>query len=275
MKFRYGKNVLVTGAGSGIGLSCAELFAGRGYTVFAASRRAAGETRAVKSGTVTPLSMDVTDESSIAAAAEKLRLLSAMPDIIIHCAGIGIGGAAEDTAAEAVFFQLDTNYFGVLNVNRAFMPHMREQGRGLVLIIGSVAGLIPVPYQSHYSSSKAALEPYCECLRIESRPFGVRVALIEPGDTKTDFTSARKMCVPKGSPYSETCGRSIEKMAKDEQNGKSPITVAKAAFRLSRRRNPPVRTIVGLDYKLLVFLAGILPSRLKERILTVMYAPKK
>lgn len=87
---------------------------------------------------------------------------------------------------------MDTNYYGVLRVNQVYMPDMRSQRRGLILIVSSVAGRVPIPFQSHYSSCKYALEAYAECLRMECAEYGIKACLIEPGDTHTGFTGARK-----------------------------------------------------------------------------------
>ncbi len=265
MRYRYGRNVLVTGASGGIGLACAELFVKKGYNVCAVSRSAPP-----RDGMRT-LKMDVCNEESIKAAYEILEKEGMLPDIIVHCAGMGIGGAAEDTDSDAAHRQMETNYFGVLNVNRRFMPHMREQGRGMVIVVTSVAAFIAIPYQSHYSASKAALESYCRCLRMEAGKYGIRAACVAPGDTKTGFTSARNMAIPEGSAYKEDCEKSVAKMAKDEQNGKPPESVAKVVLRIAKRRNPPIRTTVGFGYKCIAMLEKLLPKALVEKLVKLLY----
>ncbi len=265
MKYRYGKNVLVTGASGGIGLACAQLLAKKGFNVCACSR-SAPPTEGIRS-----LKMDVCNEENIDECYKSLESSGMLPDIIVHCAGMGIGGAAEDTGNEAAHKQMETNYFGVLNVNRRFLPHMREQGKGLVIIITSVAAFIAIPFQSHYSASKAALESYCECLRMESGKYGIRAACIAPGDTKTGFTACRSMEIPEGSVYKEDCERSVAKMAKDEQNGKSPESVAKTVLKIAKRRNPPIRTTVGFAYKSIAMLKKILPKGLVEKLVKMLY----
>lgn len=265
MKYRYGKNVLVTGASSGIGLACAELFAKKGFNVCACSRSAPAR------NDMHVLKMDVCSEESIAEVYETLEKAELLPDIIVHCAGLGIGGAAEDTSNDAAHRQMETNYFGVLNVNRRFLPHMREKGRGMVIIVTSVAAFIAIPYQSHYSASKAALESYCECLRMESDKYGIRAACVAPGDTKTAFTNARSMEIPENSPYKADCEKSIAKMAKDERNGKPPESVAKVVFKISKRRNPPIRTTVGLGYKCIAMLKKLLPKAVVEKLVKMLY----
>ena len=255
--------VLVTGASSGIGKETADLFAMNGFTVYAASRHP----RETTNPSIIPIEMDVTDPASISGAAEKIDELG----IIVHCAGFGISGSAEMTPLERAKAQLETNYFGVLNVNNAFLPLLRKNRRSLVLITSSVAGLVAIPYQSHYSSSKYAIEAYAQALRMEASQFGVRVALVEPGDTKTGFTKARTSDEPEDSPYYEQCKGAVEHMAHDEQNGKSPDSVAKVFLKLAFRKNPPIRCAVGFDYKTLAFLVKILPARLANWIVKMIY----
>ena len=263
MKSPYLKKVLVTGASSGIGKETADLFAMNGFTVYAASRHPLD----TKNRSIIPVEMDVTDLSSVRRAAEKIDSLG----VIIHCAGFGISGSAEMTPADRAHAQMETNYFGVLNVNSVFLPLLRKNPRSLVMITSSVAGLLPIPYQSHYSSSKYALEAYAQALRMEAGQFGVRVSLVEPGDTKTGFTKARSNDEPEDSPYYKECREAVEHMAHDEQNGKPASSVAKVFLKLALRKNPPVRCAVGLDYKVLAFLAKILPARLINFIIRLIY----
>lgn len=257
----YLKKVLVTGASSGIGLETTKLFAQRGFEVYAASRHPLDVTSLDLDSTaranVIPIEMDVTKSGSVDKASELITDLG----IIVHCAGFGISGSAEKTPLERARAQMETNYFGVLNVNRAFLPLLRKNPRSLVLVTSSVAGVVPIPFQSHYSSSKYALEAYAQVLGMEAAPFGVKVCLVEPGDTKTGFTKARTSDEPEDSPYYDACIKAVEHMARDEQKGKPAKSVADVFLKMAYRSNPPVKCAVGLDYKALAFLAKILPSR--------------
>ncbi len=262
-KCPYLKTVLVTGASSGIGKETADLFAMKGFKVYAASRHP----KETGNKSIVPLEMDVTDVQSIQRAREQIDELG----VIVHCAGFGISGSAEMTPLDRAKAQMETNYFGVLNVNSAFLPLLRKNPRSLVLMTSSVAGLVPIPYQSHYSSSKYAIEAYAQSLRLEAWKFGVRVSLVEPGDTKTGFTKARTSDEPADSPYLEECKAAVAQMAHDEQKGKSADSVAKVFIKLAYRRNPPVRCAVGFDYKALAFLAKLLPARLINWIIKLIY----
>ena len=266
----YGNHVLVTGASSGIGKACAAAFAKRGCQVLGVSRHCEEIFQEFPGGgSLEMRRMDVTDAASVRTA-----LQSAGPfDIAVLAAGMGVAGPAEELPLPLARKQLEVNYFGVLQVCSEILPQMRKHRHGLVLVISSIAGKVPIPMQSHYSSSKYALEAYVASLRMEMRPFGVRACLLEPGDTATGFTEAREE-YNVSSVYKKVFEASIAKMAKDEQNGKPPATVAKAALKMAGKKEPPVRLAIGADYKTLMLLLRFLPDRLTEKILTKLYLPR-
>lgn len=271
MKNRYGSHVLVTGASSGIGAAIAEMFAMNGCSVTGTSRHCEEQTKTYPGGgSLTFMKMDVTDPQSVDTVIERIPQI----DIAVLAAGMGVAGSAEELPLDLARRQIETNYLGVLAVGNAVLPKMRAQKKGLFLVIGSIAGRVSIPMQSHYSSSKYALEAYVDAIRMEMRPYGVRACILEPGDTRTGFTSARRTYIQKGSPYEHVIQKSVAKMAKDEQNGRPPESVAKVAWKMTGRRNPPARVPIGLEYKLLMFLLRLLPDRLKEWILSLMYLPK-
>ena len=269
----YGDRVFVTGATSGIGRACARAFAASGYQVTGVSRSAEDVTeRFPGGGTLTLRPLDVTDEEAVKAFVESLPGV----DIAILCAGMGVAGPAEITPAEMTRKQMEVNYFGTLNAAQPCLTRMRRQGKGLLLVIGSIAGRVSIPMQSQYSSSKYALEAFTDAVRMEMRPFGVRASIIEPGDTKTGFTAARttQEIDEAFAAYEEVLKKSIAKMAGDEQNGKDPDSVAKVALALAAKKNPPARVPVGIDYKALMVLLRFLPDRVKEAIISKLYLPE-
>lgn len=269
----YGDRVFVTGATSGIGRACARAFAASGYQVTGVSRSAEDVTeRFPGGGTLTLRPLDVTDEEAVKAFVESLPGV----DIAILCAGMGVAGPAESTPADMTRKQMEVNYFGTLNVAQPCLTRMRLQGKGLLLVIGSIAGRVSIPMQSQYSSSKYALEAFTDAVRMEMRPFGVRASIIEPGDTKTGFTAARitQEIDEAFAAYEEVLKKSIAKMAGDEQNGKDPDSVAKVALALAAKKNPPARVPVGIDYKALMVLLRFLPDRVKEAIISKLYLPE-
>lgn len=271
MAFYYGKCVLVTGASSGLGAAAAAALAEKGYIVWGVSRHCSREDQIIGKGMIHFLPMDVTDETQIQQVVQEICTKAGPVGIVVHCAGYGIGGAAEDTPAGEVLNLIKTDYLGVLNVNRAVLPEMRRRGGGLVIVTGSVAGLTSIPYQSQYSAAKFALEAYVQALRMESRRFGVRAVLLEPGDTKTGFTGARRLCLPEGSPYRRYCLHSVEKMERDEQRSRGPELFAHYVVRMACRKNPPLRRIVGWDYKILAFLLRHLPVGIIEKAVSRLY----
>lgn len=270
----YGNNILITGASSGIGLACALFFARYGYHVWGVSRSGACER--VLPDLVHLSSMDVTDDQSVAEGThriweEAVYMTGDGIGTVIHCAGFGIGGSAEDTPLEAVYSQFETNYFGVLRVNGNLLPLMRSRGPSLVIVLGSVAGKIGIPFQSHYSSTKFALEAYIEALRMEGKALGIRATVIEAGDTSTPFTQRRNKVIHERSVYRDSASRALETMERDEQRGYSADTVAKVVFKTAQSTHPPVRRCVGTSYALLLVLKRLLPDRIVESILMHKY----
>ncbi len=265
------KTALVTGASSGIGKSIFAKLIENGWNVYGTSRK-------IEKGTVKEVSggymiyMDVTDESSVVSAMEMIKEKEGSLDALINNAGNGIAGSVEDTSTKEAMWQFNVNYFGVLTTVRAFFELLMTK-RGIIINISSVAGVLSIPFQGQYSASKAALEAATEALRMEAKPYGVRVCLVEPGDTKTEFTQNRVWAeAAQGSRYEKTMKASVEKMEKDEQNGVSPDKVADVVVKMINKKNPPVRSTVGFSYKLLVFLKRLLPDRLVLWILGKMYA---
>ena len=272
-KNHYGKHVFVTGASSGIGLSCALMFAENGFDVIGVSRNIQEKNESFPGGgSLTFKRLDVTDEAAARDLIEKLPGV----DIAILCAGMGVAAPAETASLELTRKQMEVNYFGTLNAAQPCLSRMRKQKKGLLIVIGSIAGRVSIPMQSQYSASKYALEAFIDAVRMEMRRYGVRACIIEPGDTKTGFTSARIMQQADNSSddYGQVLEKSIARMAADEQNGRSPDTVARIALKLAGRKDPPARIPVGFEYKTLMLLLRIMPDRVKEFILSKMYLPE-
>lgn len=266
-KCPYLKKVLITGASSGIGKETAKLFAENGFTVYGISRSVKESTLETKKGVIHYFPADVNNTESLEKVKEKIDELG----MIIHCAGFGISGSAEGVPVEDAEDQFKTNFFGVLRVNNIFLPLLRKNQKSLVLLTGSVAGQISIPFQSHYSASKAALYSYTQALRLEGREFGIRASIIEPGDTQTGFTGSRKPKEPEDSPYLNRCLKSVAKMEKDELNGKPADSVSKVFLKMSYRKNPPVHRSVGFVYRFLCGLIKILPTKTAEFLVGKLY----
>jgi short-subunit dehydrogenase len=277
MKNRYGDVVFIAGASSGMGKAIAESLAKEGCKVYGTSRKVempGTEEQASKDakGSIRMVQLDVCHQVSVDRAIQYVKEKEGRIDILINCAGFALAGSVEDTTHEEAFMEFNTNFFGSHRVCRSVAPIMRRQGRGLIINISSTAGLISVPFQAFYSASKYALEAITEGLRMELKPYGVRVALIEPGDTKTGFTNSRIYAkAATDSVYKQVFDKSVDRMIRDEQGGPPPVAVVNAVKRMIGSSNPPVRIVAGPINKLLAFLKKILPSRVAEFVVEKLY----
>jgi NAD(P)-dependent dehydrogenase (short-subunit alcohol dehydrogenase family) len=265
-----GKVVLITGASSGIGKRCCEHLASRGMTVYGTSRSLSSS----DGGPYRTFRMDVTDDASVNDGIKQIQARHERIDVAINCAGYGIAGAVEETSPEEAMAQFDTNFFGAHRVCRAVLPIMRQQKNGVIINISSLAGLLAVPFQAFYSASKFAMEGMTEALRMEVRPFGIRVALIEPGDFKSEFPANRVNVANSISSkiYSEALERCVGVMREEEKNGKEPDDVARLAERIINDRSPRLRYTIGpMGERIGPALKCILPHKLYEYLFMKHY----
>ncbi len=265
MSFPSGESrvVLVTGASSGIGLACAMLLAQRGFRVYAASRHPHADAAA----SIVPLALDVTRDDDVARAVDTILAAEGRLDVVVNSAGVGLAGAVENTSIDEARTLLDVNLLGVLRVCRAALPAMRRQGTGYIVNIGSIGGLIAIPYQALYSTSKFALEGLTEALRYEVGPLGIRVVLVEPGDHRTGFTGNRVWTCASADDqvYRAHAERALARMAADEQGGPDPDRVARLVLRIVNTANPRLRYTVGpVSQRAAVLLKRVLPHSLFE-----------
>ena len=264
--------VLVTGASSGIGLACATHLAGRGFRVYGTSRRAASAS--APPGNVTMLTADVTDDRSVEQAIATVLDREGRLDIVVNNAGMGIAGPVESTSIDQAKGQFEVNFFGAFRVCRAVLPAMRRQRSGYIINIGSIGGLLAIPYQSMYSASKFALEGLSEALRMEVRPFGIRVVIIEPGDHKTALTENRQFTEISiaTDAYSSSFEAALLKTAHDEQSGPGPEQVARLLYRIVNQRHPRLRYTIGpIPQRAAVWLKRLMPYSILEYTMRTYY----
>ena len=258
-------SVLLTGASSGIGAAAARLLRERGFEVFGTSRRPEQLDSDVPD--IRWVAMDVCDEDSVRKGfAEVLRAVPRL-DALVCNAGFGIFGSVEEVSVAAAKEQFETNFFGVLRTLRAAIPHLREARRGRIAIVGSIAGRAPIPFQVHYSATKAAVESLALGLRNELHPLGVKIALIEPGDIETPFNDRMEWGDTATSPYADRIRRCEEVIRESLPKAPPPEVVARAIYRALTARRPRVRYAVGSDSILLPLGRRFLPDWLVLRLI--------
>ena len=260
------KIAVLTGGTSGIGMQTALALKNAGYTVYELSRRAQGVEG------LNHLVADVTDEAAVKKAVDGIVAREGKIDVLVNNAGFGISGAVEFTKTEDAKRLFDTNFFGMVNMNRAVVPVMREAGQGRIVNISSVAGQIPIPFQTYYSAAKAATNSYTKALANELRPYGVTVCAVQPGDIKTGFTKAREKTVDGDDVYGGRIGRSVSRMEHDEQTGMDPAVAGKFIANVAMKKKvSPIYTI-GASYSFLTFLTRLMSWKTMNKIIGAIYA---
>ncbi len=266
--------VLVTGASSGIGKCCAEYLAQQGCRVYGTSRKidsTDGEQRSLNTDIFQMIKMDVTNESSVNKGIDAVIARESRIDVVVNNAGFAIIGSLEDTTIEEAKSQLETNFFGALRVCRAVLPVMRRQRAGYIVSVSSIGGLIGLPFQSAYSASKFALEGAMEALRMEVRPIGIHVVLIEPGDFKTEITTHRQKAEKStvNSAYQDTFQKVLRIVESGERQAPTPEPVARLVNKIINMNSPRLRYTAGtISQRIAVPLKKILPSRLFESLIS-------
>jgi len=261
--------ILITGASSGLGKAMANYLLKMGHRVYGTSRKPSEN-----SVSFNLIEMDITDDESVRFAVSKVIDAEGRIDVLINNAGMGIGGALENFTEYEAHLQMNTSFFGMVSVTRAVLPHMRATGKGKIVNISSIGGLMGLPFQGHYSAAKFAVEGYSEALSMEVRPFGIRVVIVNPGDFKTGFTANRTIAAKdiKGSDYGKYFDNAIKVIVKDEQGGSNPGILARTIGKIVERKNPRYRHIVGrFDQRLIARLKPFLPNCLMAWILKIHY----
>ncbi len=260
------KVAIVTGGTSGIGRETALALKADGYTVYELSRRAEGVEG------LRHIPTDVTKEEMVNAAVARVMEEEGRVDVLVNNAGFGISGAVEFTKTEEAKRLFDANFFGMVNMNRAVIPVMRQQGGGRIVNLSSVAEPIPIPFQAYYSATKAAVNAYTMALANELRPFGVTVCAVQPGDIKTGFTAAREKVVEGDDVYGGRIQRSVGRMEHDEQTGMDPAVAGRFIANVAQKKSVKPLYTIGFSYGLFTFLVRILPSRTLNWLVGLLYA---
>ncbi len=252
--------VLITGASSGLGKATASLLAAAGYRVFGTSRQPVPE----QSGGYEMLQLDVRSDDSVSACVGEVIKRAGRIDVLINNAGYELAGAIEETTIAEAQAQFETNFFGVARMVRAVLPHMRKQQSGRIITIGSLAGLIGVPFHGYYSASKHALEGYMESLTYEVRKFNIHASLVEAGFMKTNLGKSAQITVNSLDDYSHIRRRAFTFFEKAFESGEDPAIAAKKIVSIVESRAPNLRYKVGKAAKRLPRLKAILPWKMFE-----------
>lgn len=236
------KTALVTGASSGIGQATAERLAKAGYKVYGTSRRGAqGGLRSFEM-----LYLDVTSDESVAAAVKEVMRREGRIDLLVNNAGFGVAPAgAEESSIELARSIFDTNFFGIVRMTRAVVPHMRHQGAGRIINIGSLLGLLPMPYMALYAATKHAVEGYSESLDHELRTWGIRVSVIEPAYTKSQFDANLLDPDSKLDVYREVRAALGKKLKEVVETADDPGVVAAVVLKAATAYRPKLRYTAG------------------------------
>jgi NAD(P)-dependent dehydrogenase (short-subunit alcohol dehydrogenase family) len=236
-----GSIALVTGASSGIGEATAERLALAGYKVYGTSRRSQ-----VRQRSFAMLPLDVTSDQSVEAAVGEVVRLDGRIDLLVNNAGFSIApAAAEESSMQQARAIFDTNFFGIVRMTRAIVPHMRRQGGGRIINIGSVLGFLPAPYMALYAATKHAIEGYSESLDHELRTRGIRVSIIEPAYTKTQFDANLLEADAKLDEYRAVRAALGKRLTEVLAAADEPGIVADVVLQAARAARPKLRYTAG------------------------------
>ena len=261
--------ILITGASSGIGFEAARSLARDGHTVFAGARRVS-LMEPLKEFGVVPVELDVCSEESM------LSCLSVCGDIdiLVNCAGYGSFGAIENVPLEEARRQMEVNLFGLARLCQLVLPGMRERGTGKIINISSIAGKVVLYFGGWYHVSKFAVEAFSDALRMEMKPFGISVSLVEPGGIRTPWGSIAAEHLresSRGTAYEAQGQREADTLewAYSRKLLSSPAVVTRAVRRAVRARHPRARYVVGFGARTLLFWHSVLPARWWDALMRI------
>lgn len=268
------KIAVITGASSGFGLLTTLELAKKDYLVIATMRNLEKQANLLSQATKLNLQqnikvqqLDVTDQNSIHNFQFFLKEINRV-NLLINNAGYATGGFIEEIPVEEYRKQFETNFFGAISITQLVLPYMREQKSGKIINISSISGQVGFPGLSPYVSSKYALEGWSESLRLEVKPFGIDVALIEPGSYNTNIWEVGKQLAENQSATSSPYKEYMDKIQKHINSGSgtfgNPIDVANKIVEIAESKRTNLRYPIGKGVKFMVFVKKILPWRLWE-----------
>ena len=256
---------LVTGASSGIGESTVHALLAHGFTVHAVARRVDRMAGLAELGAHVH-SMDVTDDASMVAGIERIVADHGRLDVLVNNAGYGSFGAVEDVPIDEARRQFEVNLFGLARLVQLSTPHMREQGSGRIVNISSVGAKFYEPFGAWYHATKFAVEGFSDSLRMELRPFGIQVVLVEPGPIRTEWNEiARDSLLERSGEgaYGSYARRAFEVMRRFDEPSRAstPEEVADKIVKAATVSRPAARYPVGRGARTLTTSRDLLPDR--------------
>lgn len=254
--------VMVSGVSSGIGRAVTSALAAKGFDVFGTSRN---PQRIEPIPGVELVQLDVTDDGSVAGAVSAVVQRAGRIDVLVNNAGFGVFGAVEESSITQAQQLFDTNFFGLVRLTRAVLPYLRAQGSGRIINIGSVLGFLPAPYGALYAASKHAVEGYSESLDHETREFGVRVTVVEPGYTNTSFEANAADADSPIDSYATIREHVQQVLAAAVHAGDDPAVVAEVVLKAATSRTPKLRYPAGPLARRLSLLKKFAPATLLDR----------
>ncbi len=264
------KIIVVTGASSGIGLATAKLLHDQGHIVYGASRNIENTNYSFHK-----INIDLTKEESITQGIDHILTKEETIDVLINCAGYAQYGAFIELSTMDIRNQFETNFFGHISISQYVLKKcMIRNKSGLIITIGSIGGVIGLPYQGAYSASKFALEGFMESVRMELAILNIRVVLVDPGDICTNIFTNRKRSKPqeKIAVLEGQHEKTLAVIKKDETGGLAPIIIAQKIANILRKKQPKLRYIKGPFLQELAILSKrILPQKWFEKIIQNHY----
>ena len=265
------RTALVTGASSGIGEDTARKLQALGYVVYGAARRT-DRLQALVTDGIRPLTMDVTDDASMTAGVDRILEETGRIDVLVNNAGYGSHGAIEDVPIDEARRQFEVNVFGLARLTQLVSPHMRAQGSGTIINISSIGGRLTTPLGGWYHATKYAVEALSDALRMELRPFGIDVVVVEPGAIRTAWWSIAAdhlEATAEGSAYADQI-RAVAGAMRSESNQRRfspPVVIARTIGKIVTARRPRTRYAVGFMAGPLIAARRILPDRAFDQLI--------
>ncbi|MBZ0273376.1 SDR family oxidoreductase [bacterium] len=269
---RPSRVVVVTGAGSGIGLAATRMLAGAGYRVAAVVRKNDDAIALAAIENVTPFLADLALADQVDRLVREIRERMGDPNVLVNNAGFGARSAIEETPPATIREMFEVNTFAAIALVQAFCPAMRAAGEGLIVNVSSVTGVLSSPFGGIYAATKHAMEAWSDALRMELSPFGVRVVLIEPGPVATRFfKTARHHSEPvlmnPGSPYGAAYSKTLDMIANINKDAVTPESIARLILDLVNGRRPRARYRRHLLSRIAPFLVFLMPRAILDRVL--------